>query len=145
MVMGSERMAILPALRRDGKGGEAMSKFEVIRGVEGCCLALDDTCIAGPKPWGGGTVIRTWETDKEYKAVNMQSRWHQFFGTPERVAITFATIEEWLANEVRMSPVPEEGKEWFAPGSYYLLGEAIGANFKCNATALLEWLRGDAE
>ena len=47
-----------------------MSKFEVIRGVEGCCLALDDTRIAGPKPWGGGTVIHAWETNKEYKAVN---------------------------------------------------------------------------
>lgn len=46
-----------------------MSRFEVIRGVEGCCLALDDTRIAGPKPWGGGTVIHAWETDKEYKAV----------------------------------------------------------------------------
>lgn len=43
-----------------------MSRFEVIHGVEGCCLALDDTRIAGPKPWGGGTVIHAWETDKEY-------------------------------------------------------------------------------
>lgn len=46
-----------------------MSKFEVIRGVEGCCLALDGTRIAGPKPWGGGKVIHTWETDKKYRAV----------------------------------------------------------------------------
>jgi len=45
-----------------------MSKFEVIRGVEGYCLALDDTRVAGPKPWGGGTVIHAWETDKEYRA-----------------------------------------------------------------------------
>lgn len=43
-----------------------MSRFDVIQGVEGCCLALDDTRIAGPKPWGGGTIIYTWETDKEY-------------------------------------------------------------------------------
>ena len=43
-----------------------MSKFEVIRGVEGCCLVLDDTRIAGPKPWGGGEVIHCWETDKTY-------------------------------------------------------------------------------
>ena len=65
-----------------------MSKFEVIRGVEGCCLTLDDTRIAGPKPWGGGTVIHAWETDKEYKAVDTQSRWHELFGTPERAART---------------------------------------------------------
>lgn len=46
-----------------------MSIFEVIRGVEGCCLALDDRRIAGPKPWGGGTVIHSWKTDEEYRAV----------------------------------------------------------------------------
>ena len=65
-----------------------MSKFEVIRGVEGCCLALDDTRIAGPKPWGGGTVIHAWETDKTYRAIDAQSRWHELFGTPERAAET---------------------------------------------------------
>ena len=43
-----------------------MSRFEVIRGVEGYCLALDDKRIAGPKPWGGGDVIHAWETDKVY-------------------------------------------------------------------------------
>jgi hypothetical protein len=34
-----------------------MSKFEVIYGVEGCCLVLDDTRIAGPKSWGGAKVV----------------------------------------------------------------------------------------
>ena len=47
-----------------------MSRFEVIQGVEGCCLALDDTRIAGPKPGGGGTVIHSWATDKEYAEVS---------------------------------------------------------------------------
>lgn len=50
-----------------------MSKFEVVSGVEGCCLALDDTRIAGPKPWGGGTVIHAWETDKTYMAVDVDN------------------------------------------------------------------------
>lgn len=43
-----------------------MSKFEVIQGVEGCCLALDDERIAGPKPWGGGYVIHAWGTERAY-------------------------------------------------------------------------------
>lgn len=43
-----------------------MSTFEVIRGPEGCCLALDDVRIAGPKPWGGGRVIHSWDTDEKY-------------------------------------------------------------------------------
>ena len=67
-----------------------MSKFEVIRGVEGCSLALDDTRIAGPKPWGGGKIIHAWETDKTYMAVDVNSRWHDLFGTPERAARTLA-------------------------------------------------------
>lgn len=74
----------------------------------------------------------------------MASNYEKFFGSPELVAVTFATIEEWLAQEVRMSPALEEGKEWYAPGPYYLLGESLGANFGCNAMAMLEWLSGDA-
>lgn len=75
----------------------------------------------------------------------MASNYEKFFSSPELVAVTFATIEEWLSQEVQMSQPPEEGKEWFAPGPYYMLSETVGVNFRCNAMALLEWLRGDAE
>ena len=71
----------------------------------------------------------------------MASNYERFFGTPELVAVTFAAIEEWLAQEVRMGQPPGEDKEWFAPGPYYMLGETVGENFRCNAMALLEWLR----
>ncbi|MBX9035056.1 hypothetical protein [Gordonibacter massiliensis (ex Traore et al. 2017)] len=30
--------------------------FEVVSGCEGPSLYVDDVRIAGPKPWGGGTV-----------------------------------------------------------------------------------------
>lgn len=105
-----------------------MSKFEVIRGVEGCCLALDDTRIAGPKPWGGGTVIHAWETDKEYKAVDTHSRWHELFGTPERAARTLCDVVSCVeaANDC----------------------DACEFSGLCVRTgdydALLEWLRGEA-
>ena len=46
-----------------------MSTFEVVRGPEGDCLLLDDTRISGPKPWGGGTVTKTFRTDKAYDVV----------------------------------------------------------------------------
>ena len=74
-----------------------------------------------------------------------ESNYEKLFGSPEKVAITFAAIEEWLRQEVMLSKPPEEGNEWFAPGPYYLLSETVGADFKCNALSLLEWLRGDAE
>lgn len=102
-----------------------MSKFEVIHGVEGCCLALDDTRIAGPKPWGGGTVIHAWETDKEYKAVDTQSRWHELFGTPERAAQTIAN------NCHRDGCIACAAMDAGCGGGDY--------------DKLLEWLRGDAE
>jgi hypothetical protein len=28
----------------------------IVQGPEGPCLAIDDRRVAGPKPWGGGTV-----------------------------------------------------------------------------------------
>ena len=46
-----------------------MSTFEVVRGAEGDCLLLDDTRISGPKPWGGGTVTKTFHTDEAYVVV----------------------------------------------------------------------------
>ncbi len=103
-----------------------MSRFEVIHGVEGCCLALDDTRIAGPKPWGGGTVIYAWETDKEYKAVDTQSRWAELFGTPERAARTLQRMCDMRRFGCPYCPV---------------FGSDID---DCNDyDALLEWLRGD--
>jgi len=43
-----------------------MSTFEVVSGVEGDCLVLDGTRIAGPKPWGGGRIIKEWHTTETY-------------------------------------------------------------------------------
>lgn len=34
-------------------------KFEIIQGCEGSCLTMNDTRIAGAKPWGGGRVEHT--------------------------------------------------------------------------------------
>ncbi len=38
-------------------------KIEVVKGVEGHALSVDDTRVAGPKPWGGGTVVHSFEVD----------------------------------------------------------------------------------
>ena len=45
--------------------------FEVISGVEGRCLAVTDkkgVClhrIAGPKPWGGGKTVCSFEVSRD--------------------------------------------------------------------------------
>jgi hypothetical protein len=45
-------------------GNENMkSKIELINGAEGLSLYIDDFRICGPKPWGGGTVIASWDID----------------------------------------------------------------------------------
>jgi hypothetical protein len=36
--------------------------IEVVSGVEGLCLSINNTRVAGPKPWGGGRVIMSWKT-----------------------------------------------------------------------------------
>ena len=110
-----------------------MSVFEVIRGVEGCCLALDDTRIAGPKPWGGGTVIHAWETDKEYKAVDTQSRWFDMFGTPERAARTMAG-KCGDCCECVIADYCEHGCD-----------EGCLLSCACDYDALIEWLRGESD
>jgi len=37
---------------------------EIISGVEGDCLAIDEMRVAGPKPWGGGRIISTFKVDR---------------------------------------------------------------------------------
>ncbi len=37
---------------------------EIIQGVEGPCVAINDMRVAGPKPWGGGKVIMRWKTTR---------------------------------------------------------------------------------
>lgn len=36
-------------------------RLEYVHGVEGPCVYLNGYRIAGPKPWGGGQIVRTWE------------------------------------------------------------------------------------
>lgn len=43
-----------------------MSGFVLTRGIMGDSLVLDDTCIAGPKPWGGDRVIARLTTKETY-------------------------------------------------------------------------------
>ena len=112
-----------------------MSRFEIIRGIEGCCLALDDTRIAGPKPWGGGSVIHAWETDKEYKAVNTQSLWYKLFGTPERATRTMITAHNVCETTQSCYPnCPLNAAPW-----------CPGKSWSNDYGAMLKWLRGDAE
>ena len=35
-------------------------KIEVVSGVEGHSLYIDDRRVAGSKPWGGGKTVRSW-------------------------------------------------------------------------------------
>lgn len=49
-----------PAARGGGEG----VKVELINGVEGQCVAVNDYRICGPKPWGGGSIAKSWTTDK---------------------------------------------------------------------------------
>lgn len=40
-------------------------EIQIIGGVEGECLAINDTRVAGPKPWGGGSILKTWNVPVE--------------------------------------------------------------------------------
>jgi hypothetical protein len=39
------------------------SRLEVVMGVEGYAAYLNNYRIGGPKPWGGGQVVRSWQVD----------------------------------------------------------------------------------
>jgi hypothetical protein len=35
---------------------------EIVSGIEGLCLLVNDYRVAGPKPWGGGKVVHSFQT-----------------------------------------------------------------------------------
>lgn len=37
--------------------------IEVIVGPMGPCLSINNTRVAGPKPWGGGKVMISWKAN----------------------------------------------------------------------------------
>ncbi len=40
-------------------------KLEIVEGPEGQAVYLDDYRIAGPKPWGGGRLVKSWTVDRK--------------------------------------------------------------------------------
>ena len=41
------------------------TKIEIVKGVEGHSLYINDYRVCGPKPWSGGVVIWHFEVDKK--------------------------------------------------------------------------------
>jgi len=48
-------------------------KIEVINGVEGACLVINNYRVVGPKPWAHGAVIKTWLVDEEDLKVSLEN------------------------------------------------------------------------
>lgn len=39
-------------------------KIDHVSGVEGPSLYVNDHRVIGPKPWGGGTILKTWDVPR---------------------------------------------------------------------------------
>ena len=37
-------------------------RIDIIKGVEGLAIYINDYRICGPKPWGGGEIVKTWKS-----------------------------------------------------------------------------------
>ena len=37
--------------------------IDEVKGCEGNCITMNDYRVAGPKPWGGGIVVKNWAAD----------------------------------------------------------------------------------
>lgn len=70
------------------------------------------------------------------------TNYEKYFGTPERVAVTFAAVDNWQERQVGIS-IPPDGGEWYAPGLIYLLGETVCEDYPLDPIGFLEWLEGE--
>jgi len=44
---------------------DKLIKIEIVKGVEGNSLYIEDYRFAGPKPWGGGTALKKWKVSRQ--------------------------------------------------------------------------------
>ncbi|RPH41483.1 MAG: hypothetical protein EHM87_19560 [Burkholderiales bacterium] len=40
---------------------EKIIEICIVRGCEGSAIVINDYRVAGPKPWGGGTIEKRWQ------------------------------------------------------------------------------------
>ena len=40
-------------------------KIEILKGVSGYAIYLNDYRLCGPKPWHGGTTVASWDVTKK--------------------------------------------------------------------------------
>ncbi len=43
---------------------EEYARIDIVKGVEGHAIYINDFRVVGPKPWGGGEYIKSWEKVK---------------------------------------------------------------------------------
>ena len=43
----------------------AKVRIMLVNGVEGMALYINDYRVVGPKPWGGGTAVKSWVADEK--------------------------------------------------------------------------------
>ena len=37
------------------------ARIDIVKGVEGHAIYINDFRVVGPKPWGGGEYVKSWE------------------------------------------------------------------------------------
>jgi hypothetical protein len=43
--------------------GRGRVRVDIVKGVEGLAIYINDFRIVGPKPWGGGKIVHTFVAD----------------------------------------------------------------------------------
>lgn len=84
-----------------------MNTFELVRGVEGDCLVLDDTRICGPKPWGGGRVIKTFHTDGIYEVINKDEH-HKLLAENAKLRELVRDMQKAICGLILLPDYPDE-------------------------------------
>ena len=56
----------------------------MVNGVEGPSLYINDYRVLGPKPWGGGEVIRSWTVDRIRFVGDLMASGALSLGDPEK-------------------------------------------------------------
>ena len=71
---------------------------EQVHGCEGDCLVMDENRVAGPKPWGGGRVVKKWLLDRR-QVEEIVKICKRFLGDADEdrwIPVTERLPEEWM-------------------------------------------------
>lgn len=117
-------------------------RIDIVKGCAGICVYIDDVRVCGPKPWGGGECIASYEDLQSPEAQRVAELEQQLGETNEALAACQSEAGGLLAENERLKGVIEADDKRLSDAAISVWGEHIrGCDTPQEMAELINYLR----